>query len=345
MPQRTLMLQTTLYAFYLAIGAGLFAGLEHWSYVDGLYYAHYTLLTVGLGSDFSPSRSLSRALLIPYAFIGILTLGLIISSIRGLFLERGKTRIRLRTLDKERTRLATHPSGSPEEDFHLMRRVQNLADAHRKYGALSFSLAAFAVVWCCGALVFYFAERRRPQQWGYFDALYFSYTTLLTIGYGDLYPVSMAGKPFFVVWSMVAVPTMTVLISNMGDTVVGWVKETTLWVGRKTLLPEKQTGEEPEPEDMDGVGAVRLVREVRRLAGHMGQERRYTWKQWEVWLRMLNVTEGEAEWSWLGDRGPLMSGMSETEWILEKMSERLEKVLGEGHEADGSEFREARKRQ
>ena len=138
---------------------------------------------------------------------------------------------------------------------------------------------------------------------------------------------------------------MTVLISNMGDTVVGWVKEATLWVGRKTLLPEKQTGEEPEPEEMEGVGAVRLVREVRRLAGHMSQERRYTWKQWEVWLRMLNVTEDEAEWSWLGDRGPLMSGMSETEWILEKMSERLEKVLGEENEAEGREFTEARKRQ
>lgn len=70
-------------------------------------------------------------------------------------------------------------------------------------------------------------------------SIYFTYTTLLTIGYGDFYPSSPSGKPFFVTWSLVAVPAMTVLISNMGDTVVGWVQDVTVWASSWTILPER----------------------------------------------------------------------------------------------------------
>lgn len=49
----------------------------------------------------------------------------------------------------------------------------------------------------------------------YFQALYLCYVSLLTIGYGDLAPQSNAGRPFFVVWSLVAVPTMTILVADM----------------------------------------------------------------------------------------------------------------------------------
>lgn len=86
-----------------------------------------------------------------------------------------------------------------------------------------------------GAFVFYKAEKN--QGWTYFESLYFSYTTLLTIGYGDFEPMSNSGKPFFVFWSLLAIPTLTILISNMGDTVVQWVKDATIWLGEVTVLP------------------------------------------------------------------------------------------------------------
>lgn len=89
--------------------------------------------------------------------------------------------------------------------------------------------------WTMGAFVFYKAEKN--QQWTYFESLYFSYTTLLTIGYGDFEPMSNSGKSFFVFWSLLAVPTLTILISNMGDTVVQWVKDCTIWLGEVTVLP------------------------------------------------------------------------------------------------------------
>lgn len=49
--------------------------------------------------------------------------------------------------------------------------------------------------------------------------------------------MSNSGKPFFVFWSLLAVPTLTILISNMGDTVVQWVKDVTIWLGAVTVLP------------------------------------------------------------------------------------------------------------
>jgi potassium channel subfamily K len=95
--------------------------------------------------------------------------------------------------------------------FNAMRDIQAHTRKFKQYYSLSFSVLAFGILWCVGALVFYYAERRQ-QNMSYFESLYFCYVSLLSIGYGDFAPKSNAGKPFFVVWSLVAVPTMTILV-------------------------------------------------------------------------------------------------------------------------------------
>ena len=92
--------------------------------------------------------------------------------------------------------------------------------------------------WFIGALVFEHGEQN--QGWSYFESLYFSYTTLLTIGYGDFEPMSNSGKPFFVFWSLLAIPTLTILISDMGDTVVKAIKDVTIYLGEITVLPSDE---------------------------------------------------------------------------------------------------------
>jgi potassium channel subfamily K, other eukaryote len=57
------------------------------------------------------------------------------------------------------------------------------------------------------------------------------------IRYGDFQPSSNSGRPFFVFWTLLAVPTLTILISNMGDTVVKAVSDATIWLGSLTILP------------------------------------------------------------------------------------------------------------
>lgn len=98
------MLQTTSFSFYLALGAGVFSEIEGWGFADGVYWADYTLLTIGLGTDFPLTTVLGRLLLIPYAAFGITLVGLVVSSVRGLVLERAKAKVARRHLGKERER-------------------------------------------------------------------------------------------------------------------------------------------------------------------------------------------------------------------------------------------------
>ncbi|KAF2022036.1 voltage-gated potassium channel [Aaosphaeria arxii CBS 175.79] len=259
--QRTLMLQTISFMIYLLLGALVFSKIEGWNFLDGVYWADFTLLTVGIGGEYVPTTHTGRSLLFPFAIGGIVMVGLVVGSIRSLVLERGKEKMSARFTEHQRERAISsvnfkqgtvnlgifHTIRLPgeavseverrEQEFQIMRKVQTTAEHKRRYTALAMSSIAALTLWFLGAVVF--MESEKPQGWSYFVSLYFAYTSLLTIGYGDYTLSSNAGKAFFVFWSLLAVPTLTILISNMGDTVIKSFKELTFWLGSFTLLPEK----------------------------------------------------------------------------------------------------------
>ncbi|KAI9826260.1 MAG: Potassium channel [Phylliscum demangeonii] len=123
-----------------------------------------------------------------------------------------------------------------KDRFEAMRRLQRQAHKFKRWYNLCMSFAAFTSLWCLGAIVFWRTEQREHQL-TYFEALYFCYISLLTIGYGDLSPRSNAGKAFFVIWSLVAVPTMTILIGDLADTIVVAFNQGTFSVADWTVLP------------------------------------------------------------------------------------------------------------
>jgi potassium channel subfamily K len=319
-----------------------------------------------------------------------------------------------------------------------------------------------------GAVVFWKAER--DQAWTYFESVYFSYTTLLTIGYGDFQTISNSSKPFFVFWTLLAVPTLTILISNMGDTVIQLIKDLTIWFGEVTVLPSesgsirqslkfglvKLTGgkinvqglrdsnddiEDTPPglvrmphrqkqesrhnrkdveagqklasafekaEELDEDEARRqgdritedihhyrhiLITEIRNVYADVNspKPKKYTYKEWSYFLKLLGEDEGDSkyhrkaltttgnshpqentdagtaetaeeqkgdnlqgagqnntatersdndqtgkkikQWSWIGNRSPLMQDKEEAEWILEKLFIRLEEELNREKES------------
>lgn len=266
--QRTLMLQTVVYLFYLLLGALVFSDIEGWNYLDGVYWANVTLFTIGFG-DYSPQTKLGQALVIPYALVGVISLGLVIASIRSLLLERGRKRVDARMEEKKRRQtvrsmaqrgqdsvlepiieeraLSTSPNSqetvSPANEyerrraeFDLMRKIQEQAGTRRKWVAMGTSAGTWLVLWLVGAAIFQQCEMPY-QHWSYFTAFYFCFASFTTIGYGTDVPVSPAGKSFFVLWSLLALPTMTVLISNAGDTVVKFVRDATIRLGNITILP------------------------------------------------------------------------------------------------------------
>lgn len=257
--QRTLMIQTMGFVIYLLLGALVFSKVEGWRYLDAVYWADVTLLTIGLG-DYSPHTTVGRGLIIPFAIGGVLMVGLVVGSIRSLVLEHGKEKMVARIIEKRRESavhnvdgrkqtikvswfaqadFSTDPSLSPaqrrEEEFKVMRRVQKTAESERRYVALATSLSFALILWFVGAVVFMVAEKR--QDWTYFQSVYFTFVALLTIGYGDFTPASNSGKAFFVVWSLLAVPSLTILISDMGDTIVKWFSDIARWLASVTILP------------------------------------------------------------------------------------------------------------
>lgn len=124
-----------------------------------------------------------------------------------------------------------------KDRFEAMRRIQDDTESFKKWTGLSFSVVAFAILWCVGAVVFWQCEHA-GQGMTYFQALYFCYVSLLTVGYGDMAPKSNPGRPFFVVWSLIAVPTMTILVSHLGTTVVEAFKHGVSSAADFTFLPK-----------------------------------------------------------------------------------------------------------
>jgi len=291
-----------------------------------------------------------------------------------------------------------------KDRFDAMRKIQGDTHTFKKYTALTMSVIAFGILWCVGAVGFYKAEAH-SQDLSYFQALYFCYVSLLTIGYGDLSPTSNAGKPFFIVWSLIAVPTMTILISDMGDTVIASFKRGTFRLADWTVLPKeglwrslleknpwlllwlekksRNAAEKrrlargmrvgPEDEDLDdspptmeevanlddlddAALARKLAIAIRHTADDLRADppKRYSYEEWVKYTRLIRFSrmgkeelgeeedvEGCVEWDWIGDDSPMMAAQSESEWVLDRLCESLNRYMrkqlgGIGTETNGT---------
>ncbi|KAI9870372.1 MAG: Potassium channel [Pleopsidium flavum] len=276
-----------------------------------------------------------------------------------------------------------------KDRFTAMRDIQRSTAKFKRWYALTLSVIAFGLVWCVGAVVFWRAEQRE-QGLSYFQALYFCYVSLLTIGYGDLSPKSNAGKPFFIVWSLIAVPTMTILVSDMGETVVANFKRGTFTLADWTVLPKAglwrsflerhpwlliwlqnkaakraeekriaqgfQTGIDEEnvpaptlkelakgPEHVDEHDLARKLALAIRTTAHdlkANRPRRYTYEEWVEYTRLIRFSsqskeeldleeeeEGLVEWDWIGEDSPMLAEHSESEWLLDRLCESLDRYM------------------
>ncbi|KAF7588088.1 Potassium channel [Aspergillus hancockii] len=279
--QRTLILQTTALGIWLIVGAAIFQKVISISVADALYFCDVTILTLGFG-DVTPKTAVARGLILPYAVIGIVILGLVVTSINNIVRDLQDTNVMRKHIERKRevtierslgddaqkrlkltpntSQIAYRPkhtrrtpvigkvtafyrstigrSKSPamkeEKDrFDAMRAIQRESVVFRRWYRLILNILAFSIVWTCGAVVFWALQK----EFTYFEALYFGFCSLLTIGYGDFTPTTNAAKPFFVVWSLIAVPTMTSLISEMSNTIVAGFKHATSQVADWTVLP------------------------------------------------------------------------------------------------------------
>ncbi len=152
--QLSLMRRALWFKFYLLGGAAIFKRIKDWTLLDTLYWADYTILTIGIG-DFAPKTHLGRSLLFPFTVRGVIILGLH-TSIKSFFSDRERKKLRViiakKHLDflkheaskKNNPPFSTLPKGKNREsienrkhplskdEFHIMRSIQiKVAQRHR----------------------------------------------------------------------------------------------------------------------------------------------------------------------------------------------------------------------
>lgn len=220
--QRSLMIYIVMFTIWEVVGTiAMNYLLGDVSYGTSLYFCTVSILTIGYG-DIAPETPGAKAFDMVFCFVGVVLVGLIIAMIRQVVLtsaapcifwhriELGRQKL-LKQLEKDNIEL------TPEEAFEHMRKIRREVKFRQANYSFLIIIFVFIVFWLIGAYVFNVIE-----DWGYFNAVYYCFVTLLTIGYGDFSPNSPLARSVFVVWAFFAVPLMAVLISNASDTIFEW---------------------------------------------------------------------------------------------------------------------------
>lgn len=257
----SIVLRVTTFAILLLGGAAIYSTIEGWSLMDALYFTDYTLLTIGVG-NLAPQTHLGRSLLFPYATVGITSLGFVITAVASFTDQMRELKLKckiqetrreldtagsskktvdsLSTAERVQSQTTLVRSHIPKgEEVLKIRKVKSTFYRQRRWAELGLFLAAWFVLWLVSAGIFHFSEK---DNWTYFVALYFTYTSLTTIGYGDYFPTSNFGKVFFVFWSLMAIPILTNLVTLMGTVFHIWLVSCSGWIWRH-VFRRKHTGE------------------------------------------------------------------------------------------------------
>jgi len=189
-----------------------------------------------------------------------------------------------------------------------MRKLSHRSARRYKWYSVAIWMFLWALLWIAGATIFWITER---HSWSYFEALYFSISALLVVGYGDLTPKDSASKPFFVLWSLFAVPTITTLISSISKAVgttylaeEGWIE---LFIPTRTKTTEEHVKQgiagireeifsSPPPQAVHG--KVLLLSQTLKAVMHnhlVGGSPEYDFEDWEYFLYLMDESDHPLE--------------------------------------------------
>ncbi|KAL4728703.1 hypothetical protein ACLX1H_003102 [Fusarium chlamydosporum] len=317
--ERTLMLQSIMLLVYLLLGAYIFSEVESWPYLDAVYWAVVTLFTVGFG-DYYPTTELGRALLIPFALAGIISLGLVIGSVRNLIVENGSQRMKARIGKRRREKIVRKISmdGSTNalEPIHdePQTHMAVLYGTRQIYSEESSGVGNFASD----------AKNTRRALTGKTNEM------RCRFAYNDTQDLS-------------TIPATT------GPAYYTTGPQNTYLTPLSALIPN----ENPNLLAAEMKLQLLLISEIQTVTHHLQepQPHQYTFDQWAWYLKLLGEDEqsprthcganladdqrlasqgcfnSDLRWSWIGERSPLLSNKQESAWILDGLIARLKVSL------------------
>ncbi|CEP63622.1 Tok1p LALA0_S08e06832g [Lachancea lanzarotensis] len=222
--ERNVMIFTFILSIWFIWGAAMFSNIIPLTYGNALYYCVVVILTIGLG-DLLPVTTAAKIMTLVYALSGLIILGVIVTLTRSVIQSSSGPIFVFYRVENARNKvyeelIANSGDMESEEAFSLIKHIRKVSRLRQQQSSTIATVFVFVLFWLLGALVFRFTE-----NWSYFNALYFCFLCLITIGFGDFAPVSGAGRAFFVVWAICAVPLMTAIISTLGETIYAMAEE------------------------------------------------------------------------------------------------------------------------
>ena len=235
---RGFMFRVLILVVSMGFGSLAFSKLEGFSFITGLYLVTASILTVGFG-DVVLTTTAGRVILFPYLVFSVTYVALMVSSIANLIDERLDAQKELREHMAHMTKLAKEQKEMVGEELHdsnlfampmdekrpvvttlPLKRTMTLQEEieiqtsaaaklenRRQIRNIFLALLFFLIFWLIGAVAFAYSE-----GWEYGTSMYFCYVFFMTVGYGDYSPKSQLGRPLFIVYAMIAVPTVTFLV-------------------------------------------------------------------------------------------------------------------------------------
>jgi len=179
---------------YVTLGTITFGFWEEWSFVNSLYFVIVTITTVGYG-DITPATSVGQAFTIIF-----MTFGLVCFSLSLGFMAAGRLDHEADAVGMEaRIGDASQISASETECKDLCCKIL-------------WNSVILIIVPCIGAGFFIWVE-----DWDVVQALYMSFTTCTTIGYGDFSPQNKSGRVFGIIWIFIGIVIFGSSLTSMGQ--------------------------------------------------------------------------------------------------------------------------------
>ena len=100
-----------------------------------------------------------------------------------------------------------------------------------------FALVGNGILFACATLFYAFEQTSNPQLNTYFDALWWAFSTVTTVGYGDIVPITISGK---IVGIVLMITGISMFVAFTGYLVTGISNLTTEKLFEHDLRLRKQ---------------------------------------------------------------------------------------------------------